>query len=78
MASVTDGLGAGGSDQISVTVNGPPVVAVTAPADGTTATEGTGSFWAGCVAPPACPWRGYFGPIAAGPPKHTAFVTTWR
>ena len=39
-ASVTDSLGAAGSSTITLTVNGSPAVAITAPADASSATEG--------------------------------------
>ena len=39
-ASATDSLGATGSSTITLTVNGPPAVTITAPADASSATEG--------------------------------------
>ena len=39
-ASVTDSLGATGSHWITLTVNGPPSVTITAPAEGSSTTEG--------------------------------------
>jgi hypothetical protein len=40
-ASATDGLGATGSSTLSLSVNGPPIVVITAPVAGSTSAEGT-------------------------------------
>jgi hypothetical protein len=46
-ASVTDSGGAGGSDQVTLTINASPSVTITAPADGSTVNQGDAVTFAG-------------------------------